>query len=202
MRYMRSSPSGLLPIFRTEAQARILAHLLLHPDTELPIAQLAPTAGVNQSTVHREVDRLIRAGLLRDRRVANTRLVSANQASPYHAPLVQLLGRAYGPAYVVPDELAGIQKIHGIYLAGSWARRFHGELGPAPRDIDVIVVGNPDRRELNRANARIEELLDTSVQITVVSPEDWANPRSGFLTETKTRPLLDVTPAETQREPA
>lgn len=200
MRYMRSTAPGLLPIFRSDAQAKILAWLLLHPGTEMPIAQLVPIAGVTQSNVHREVTRLLAAGLLREHRAGNTRMVSANPDNPYHAALVQLLGRAYGPAQAVPAELAHLENIQRIYLTGSWARRFHGELGPAPNDVDVIVVGTPQRRLLNRANARLEALLDTQVQITVVSPTDWEHPTTGFLTETKSRPLVDVTPTATTDE--
>ena len=87
----------MLPIFRSEAQARILAWLLLGPDREQAIATLA-IAGVAQPNTLREVNRLLDAGLLRERRAGNTRLVAANVDSPYFLPLVQILGRSYGPA--------------------------------------------------------------------------------------------------------
>jgi hypothetical protein len=61
--------------------------------------------------VLREVNRLVEAGLLRERRAGNTRLVAANTTSPYYEPLVQILGRAYGPASAVLDELAGVEGV-------------------------------------------------------------------------------------------
>ena len=43
---MNSPASALLPIFKTEAQARILAWLLLNPERELPISHLGEAAGL------------------------------------------------------------------------------------------------------------------------------------------------------------
>lgn len=192
IRHVYSAAPALMPIFRSDAQARILAWLLLGPDREQPIATLAPVAGVAQPNTLREVNRLVAAGLLRERRAGNTRLVAADTTSPYYEPLVQILGRAYGPAHVVPEELAAVSGIERAVIVGSWARRFHGEPGPPPRDVDVVVVGTPDRRALRRANAHVEERLGVPVQITVVSPDEWTRQGSGFLREVRNRPHLTV----------
>lgn len=181
-----------MPIFRSDAQARILAWLLLSPEREQAIATLVPIAGVAQPNVLREVNRLVEAGLLRERRAGHTRLVAANTVSPYYQPLVQILGRAYGPASAVPDELGGVPGVERAVIVGSWAQRFQGEPGPPPNDVDVVVVGRPSGRALRRANARLEERLGVPVQITVVTSEEWDERRSGFLQEVQDRPHLTV----------
>ncbi|MDX6253524.1 MAG: hypothetical protein QOF10_6884 [Kribbellaceae bacterium] len=181
-----------MPIFRSDAQGRILAWLLLSPEREQPIATLVPVAGVAQPNVLREVNRLVEAGLLRERRAGNTRLVAANTTSPYYEPLVQILGRAYGPASVVPEELGSVGGVERAVIIGSWAQRFQGEPGPPPNDVDVVVVGRPNGRSLRRANAQLEERLGVPVQITVVTPEEWDKPTSRFLQEVQHRPHLTV----------
>jgi predicted nucleotidyltransferase len=183
---------ALMPIFRSEAQARILAWLLLAPEREQPIASLVPIAGVAQPNILREVNRLVEAGLLRERRAGHTRLVAADTSSPYYQPLVQILGRAYGPAQAVPEELTDVPRIERAVIVGSWAQRFQGEPGPPPNDVDVVVVGTPDRRALRRANARLEERLGVPVQITVVTPKEWDAKSSGFLADVQQRPHLTV----------
>lgn len=181
-----------MPIFRSEAQARILAWLLLAPDREQPIATLAPIAGVAQPNALREVNRLVEGGLLLERRAGNTRLVTANTASPYFEPLVQILGRAYGPAHVVPEELSEVPGIEQAVIIGSWARRYHGEPGPPPNDVDVIVVGAPPPRAIRQANARLEEQLGVPVQLTVVTPAEWDEQSSRFLQTVRDSPHLNV----------
>ncbi|HEY3005714.1 MAG TPA: hypothetical protein VGJ44_25435 [Kribbellaceae bacterium] len=165
---------------------------MLDPDREQPISTLGPVAGAPQSNILREVNQLLRGGLLRERRAGNARLVSADTSSPYYEPLVQILGRAYGPAQVVPAELKDVAGIETAVIIGSWARRFLGEPGPPPRDVDVVVVGTPDRRSLRSSNARLEERLGMPVQITVVSSQDWAEHDSGFLQDVWSRPYLTV----------
>ncbi len=61
---MRSAAPALLPIFRSRLQADILAALLLRPDRELSLTDLATRLHAPLSTVHVEVQRLAYAGLL------------------------------------------------------------------------------------------------------------------------------------------
>ena len=192
IRSVSSAAPALLPIFRSDAQARILAWLLLAPEREQPIATLAPIAGVAQPNVLREVNRLVQSGLLRERRAGNTRLVAANSESPYYEPLVQILGRAYGPAHAVPEELADVPGVDRAVIVGSWAQRFHGEPGPPPRDVDVVVVGAPNLRALRSANARLEDRLGVPVQLTVVTAEEWEQQSTGFVQDVRRRANHEV----------
>lgn len=108
----------MLPIFRCEAQARILAWLLPHPDREQPIATLAAVAGTAQPNVLREVNRLVQSGLLHKRRAGRARLVSANTSSSYYPALVDLLDRAYGPARAVPTASRASPAHHPVTTPG------------------------------------------------------------------------------------
>jgi predicted nucleotidyltransferase/DNA-binding transcriptional ArsR family regulator len=196
-----SSAPALLPVFRSEAQARILAALLLDPSREASIADLAGLAGIRPPNALREVNRLIGAGLLKDRRVGRTRLVSADVSSPYHQPLVQILARSFGPVLVIGDELAAVPGIDKALIFGSWAARFLGQAGPPPGDVDVLVIGAPPGRDLRRANARMEDALHIPVQITTVPAHEWAAAESGFLRDVQTKPsiTLDLTESREHR---
>jgi DNA-binding transcriptional ArsR family regulator len=185
-------PAALLPIFRSEAQARILAWLLLDASRELPIAHLSGVAGVAQPNTLREVNRLVEAELLAERRAGNTRLVRANPDSPYFEPLVAILSRSYGPASVVPAVLGDLPGVERVVLIGSWAERFLGTPGPPPRDVDVVVVGQPDRRRLRAANRVLEERLGQPVQLTAVSDQEWKDASTGFAQTAKERPHVVV----------
>ncbi|KSW18567.1 winged helix-turn-helix domain-containing protein [Cellulomonas sp. B6] len=182
----------LLPIFRTPAQGAILATLLLEPGREASIADLARRAGVAAPNALREVNKLINAGVLQDRRVGRSRLVSANKMSPFVEPLTQILSRTHGPVRVTRDALADLPGVELAVIIGSWAARALGHGGHPPRDLDVIVVGDPPTRQLRRINAHLEEALAMPVQITVVPPADWREGRAGFIQAVKERPMLTV----------
>jgi hypothetical protein len=54
------------------------------------------------------------------------------------------------------------------YLDGSWAARFAGETGRRPvGDIDLLVLGNPDRDEVYAAVSAVEPRLGRPVEVTI-----------------------------------
>lgn len=101
---------------------------------------LARSLGIPLNTLHREADRLERAGLVTSRRVGRTRLLSANRYHPAASPLTDLLAVTFGPAQIVAAAFHTVSADQ-IIIFGSWARRFAGQSGPFPHDIDVLVVG-------------------------------------------------------------
>ncbi|WHP16847.1 winged helix-turn-helix domain-containing protein [Cellulomonas sp. ES6] len=202
---MNDSPVGgqrLLPIFRTPAQGAILAALLLEPGREANIAELAHVAGVAPPNALREVNLLVQAGVLRDRRVGRSRLVSADPGSPFVEPLAQILRRTHGPVLAVREAFATVPDVDRVLVVGSWAARALGHPGHAPRDLDLVVVGHPPTRLLRRVNAQLEEALGLPVQITVLKPDEWREARTGFVTSVRERPALTAVDRTEEKESA
>src|SRR5450432_1022599 len=101
---MRSAAPALLPIFRSPLQASILAALLLSPDNEYSLTDLAQRFDTPLSTVHGEVGRLTEAGLLLRSHVGRSTMVKANPRNRLVEPLAELLFLAWGPLQVVAEE--------------------------------------------------------------------------------------------------
>jgi hypothetical protein len=117
--------------------------------------------------VHREVARLVDAGILSERRVGRTRLIRANDESPLVGPVREILTIATGPVVTLAEELARIDRIESAFLYGSFAARMLGDAGPAPHDIDVMVVGKPDVDAVYHACARVEAAVHRPVNPTI-----------------------------------
>ena len=49
---------------------------------------------------------------------------------------------------VVHEDEERLPGIDALYLFGSWAARYSGVEGQAPGDVDVLVVGHPDRDDV------------------------------------------------------
>ena len=130
---MRSDAPALMPIFRSQWQAELLALLFLSPDTELTLTDLAARLGATAGAVHAEVHRLIKAGLLTDRFVRRSRLISANSGaratralSELLLLLLLLLLLRFGPERVVAEEFADVGSVEQVAIYGSWACRRRG----------------------------------------------------------------------------
>jgi DNA-binding transcriptional ArsR family regulator len=186
---MRSDAPRLLPILRSRHQADLLAVLLLHPEQKYTVADLVRRLHIPQATVSKEVQRLADAGILTTEVVGRSRLVQPNIQSRLVPPLTELITFTYGPHVVVADEFAALQNMDLVAIFGSWAARYQGQRGLPPNDIDVLVVGSPDRIAMYDAARRAEERLGWPVNPTICAPEQWAHPTEPFIQEIVSRPF-------------
>lgn len=182
----------LSPLLRAPAQGRLLAELLLHPERESTLTELARRTGDPIGTVLREVDRLSASELVLDRKVGQARLVQANIDHPLAAPLTQIMMTTYGAVPALREALTKVPGVQAAYVFGSWAARASGEPGPFPKDVDVLVVGEPDRLSVFDAAAAAERLIGRPVNPTVVSVERWANGEDGFVQTVRNGPLVPI----------
>jgi len=188
---MQAPAPPLMPLLRSRLQAELLTLVLLTPGREWSLTELAERAGASVSSAQREMARAEDAGVISSRRLGNTRLVSAAD-SPLTGPLTELLLRSFGPRQIVAEELAGLAGIEEAYLFGSWAARYTGQPGRAPADIDVLVIGDPDRDELDEAAQRAGSRLAREVNVTVRPSRWWHQGGDGFHAEVTRRPLVAV----------
>lgn len=189
---MRTPAPALLPLLRSKVQGDLLALLYLHPEREYSLTDVAHLTGASVKAVHQEASRLIAAGLINDRRHGNLRLLRAVSDSLLTRPLTDLLAVTYGPLPVLSDVLSGLPDIEEAYIYGSWAARYHGEPGPIPADIDVLVIGALDPDDLEDAGESAQQRLHRPVNIRRVRPRTWRDPGSKdpFLISVRSRPLV------------
>ena len=181
----------MAPLFRSDGQARLLAELFLSGADELNLNELAQRAGLAYGTVHREVRRLLDAGLLSERRVGQARFVRPDPASPLTRPVRDLLLVSAGPVPLLAAELRAISGVQAAFLYGSFAARMHGEPGNAPNDIDVMVVGPPDPMAVYGACQRVSDQVAREVSPTIMTPDEIAQ-TSGFLTQVRNSPTVPI----------
>ncbi|HXY72658.1 MAG TPA: ArsR family transcriptional regulator [Actinomycetota bacterium] len=182
---MRTKAPPLLPIFRSELQGRLLALLYSDADRGWTMSDLARALSAHVATVQREASRLEEAGILQSERVGRSRVLRPNLKSPYAEDLSSLVTKAFGPAYVLAPLLAEVPGVDEAYLFGSWAARYAGERGPAPGDVDVLVIGGPDLEALDAAAVDAQGRLGREVNVTIRNREEWARGRDGFVRTVK-----------------
>lgn len=187
-------PVSLLPLFRSEAQYRLVGELFTNPGMEATIGELAVAIGASHPAVSREVQRLETAGLLRTREEGRRRLVTAVTTSPVFRPLRDLMAIVYGVPHVVRQEFEGLDVQLEIF--GSWAARWSGEPGPTPNDVDVLVVGDIEPTAAWDAAARASRRLGIEVNVVVRTPEEWQAENTGFAETVKQGPRLSLTTDE------
>lgn len=188
---MRTSAPKLLPLFRSEMQVRLLALLLLQPERSWTLQELSDTLGAPQSSVHRELGRAESAGIIRRDATVRPHRFRAATDEPLHEPLAILLSRSVG----VEEQLRTTLERPGVSAAviyGSWAS---GTRRP-DSDIDVLVVGDADLRELRRLVRPVGKTAGRTIDLTVLTADEFQGllaDRSSFarrVLEAPTTPLV------------
>ncbi len=187
---MKPPAPSLAPILRSDTQGRILARLLADPRMSYNLSELVEWAQSSMPTVQREVGRAERAGIVTTEKIGPTRMVRANSRHPMFTAVSQVVLSTYGPPAVIAREFHDIDGAQAVVLFGSWAALYLGEQGQAPNDIDVLVIGSPDRDTVDDAAERAERAIGLPVQATVRSRSQWNAGHDSFIQEVKNRPLV------------
>lgn len=166
---MPAAAPTLLPIFRSENQARILAEIFFGESASG--SELARRLGIPQPTVTREINRLADAGIVTFDQMGRNKIVRPADA-PYTAALRQMVAYAAGVPHLVRAEYADVDGVDEIFIHGSWAARFRGEPGPPPSDLDLVIVsGTQTRFTLAEHRAAIEQATGLTVDQMILAPD-------------------------------
>ncbi|MGD0559491.1 MAG: hypothetical protein ABSA93_31530 [Streptosporangiaceae bacterium] len=191
---MRTPPPQLLPILRSQVAGELLALLYLHPDAEYSLTDVANALHSSVQAVQHEASRLTKAGLIQDRRHGNLRLIRSGPETLLTRPLTDLLAVTYGPLPVLQELLKATPGVESAYIYGSWAARYHGEPGPIPADIDVLVIGTPSLDDLDEVAEQAQGQLRRPVDIRRIRSATWNSPQptDPFMESVRSRPLVRI----------
>ena len=193
---MRSKPAGLFPVFRSAAQAEILGATLPYPTREQTISDLSHRLVIPLATVSDEVGRLVSAELFTTRKVGRSNLLTPNASNRLLAPLTEIVLNTMGPHRLLRDVFANLAGVGHLLIYGSWAVRYKGEAGPPPNDIDVLVVGTPDRTAVYDAAEEVERRIGLPVNPVIASPTRWADHDDPLMTQIKSSPTVAIDVAD------
>lgn len=163
-------------------RAKVLSATLLQPERWWFLTELADHLEVTASSLQRELESLIQAGLLLHRRDGRRAYFKANADSPIFPELRNLIDKTVGIGPALRDAFKKFGKqieIAAIY--GSVAR---GEEN-ATSDVDLMVVGTLQQIDLVPVLRNLEKRFGRDVNVTLFSPKEFRRRRSSgdhFLT--------------------
>lgn len=148
--------------------------------------------GLSQPLAHRELRRLADAGLIVESKIGRSSLFEADENNPAVPHLRALTAIALGPQTKLAEALREIAGIERALIFGSFAARTAGVPGANPDDIDLLIVGAPDRRAVYDAIDAIDQTVRREVNVTFLSPERWLSDSEELVRRVKANPTLDL----------
>jgi predicted nucleotidyltransferase len=149
---------------------RVLGLLLLHPERQLHVRDIARQTGTSAGTLHKELSRLAAAGLLRREQQGNQVYYSANRDCPIFEELAGILRKTSGLADVLMQALAPVaERVHVALVFGSMAKGT--EQGGS--DIDVMLVGRITFKDAVHLFHPLQPVLGREINAKVYSAAEW-----------------------------
>ncbi len=173
---MRTKAFPLLPIFRSELQAELLALLLLDPERRMTRPELIQHTSASEPTVRRHLNELQAAGVVRSDTIGKTRRYWAATDSPLFEPLRLLVERTVGPEAELRRRLSAVEGVKAAVIYGSWAAE--KKIRP-DSDIDVLVIGDVDFDELTDIAGEIEEFAGREIHLVSYTPDEFEQKLAG-----------------------
>jgi predicted nucleotidyltransferase len=156
----------------TKAGLAILSRTHLAPNQEFYLRELVRATGMAPRTIQRELDRLVAAGILAERRHGNRRYLRAGIGHPLYAPLRDIVMKTAG---IVPLLRSTLGK-DGIELAFVFGSVATGT-ADARSDIDLFVVATIGLREVVRRLSPAQQQFGREISPVVWSPEEFRTRR-------------------------
>ena len=156
-------------------RSKVLSAALLQPERWWFLTELAGHLEVTPSSLQRELESLVRAGLLLRRRDGRRTYFKANADSPVFPELRSLIDKTAGVVPVLRNALKRFgNQIEIAAIYGSVAR---GE-EHAASDVDLMIVGALQQIDLLPVLRNLENRFGREVNVTLFSPQEFRRKQS------------------------
>jgi predicted nucleotidyltransferase len=156
-------------------RAGVLSATLLQPEHWWYLTELARHLDVTPSSLQRELESLVHAGVLLNRRDGRRAYFKANAESPIYPELRELMNKTTGIVPSLRDALKRFgERISLAILYGSVAR---GSERPES-DMDLLIVGKLQQIDLLPILRKLERRFRREVNVTLFSPEEFQQKRA------------------------
>lgn len=182
------SLDALLP----KTRQGILAATLMQPEKAWYVSELAHRMRVPSSSLQRELQKLLKAGILNSYRQGRMVYYQANAESPLFPELRGLLLKTAGLVDVLTNALRPLAaQLRIAFVYGSIASGSER----TDSDIDLMVIGAVSPLDLALPLRRARELLGREINPTVYTAAEFERKRAAkdhFLTNVLDKPRLFV----------
>lgn len=148
---------------RSRVRDRILLEFFRKPQTKGHVRDIARRIGAAPASVGTELSALERLGILRSESVGRSRVYSINETSTFVPEVRALVQKTLGVEALLGEALTDLAGVESAYIFGSYAS---GEERPQS-DIDLLVIGRPDRLALSERLATVERRLSRDVNVVL-----------------------------------
>lgn len=161
---------SLSTLLFSDYRRRVLGLLLLHPELQCHVREIARQTGTTAGTLHKELSRLAQAGILRRTVQGKQVYYGADRDCPIFEELVSILRKTSGLADVLAQALAAVaDRVRVALIFGSIAKGTE----QAGSDVDILLIGDIGFVEVVRLFHPVQSTLGREINPKVYSEAEW-----------------------------
>ena len=185
-------PSLLTDLMFKEYRRRVLSLLLLRPDQAYHVREIARLTGTVPGTLHKELSKLAKAGVLNKSSRGNQVNYQANRDCLIFEELASILRKTSGVADVIRDALTHLKG--GIDVALVFGSVASGK-ATSDSDLDLLIVGKASFSDTVKALYPTQKILGREINPKLYSTREWLIAReenSAFIREILEKPSIEI----------
>ena len=155
-------------LFSSNTRVKLITHFMTHPKERFYLRQLERLLGESLTPLRRELDKLEKNGLLFSKAEGNIKYYSVNEAFPIYSELKNIVFKTQGVAEFLRKNLKKIGTVKFAFIYGSTAESTER----INSDIDLMVIGDVDIKELNSAVSKAENVLLREITYRVFTEKE------------------------------
>lgn len=156
-------------IITSRTRIKLLIRFFLNPNSRSYLRELANEFGESTNSVRLELNRLSKAGLLSSREEGRSRFYQANTEHPLFMEIQSIVKKTLGLDQLIEKVIKQLGKLKLAFLVGDYAMGIDSGL------IDIVLVGEVDKRSLENLVSKVEKLIKRKVRTLVLSQEKFVD---------------------------
>lgn len=150
-------------LISSELRRKLLTHYFSHPEGKYFVREIAALLNLDPGNLSKELRFFKKEGLFDVEERGKLKFYSLNPKCPLFHELKQIIFKTTGAEGGLREIVNQFPEIELAFIYGSYAKG--KEQGSS--DIDLVVVGTPDRRRLTAEARKLEERLGREINFNL-----------------------------------
>lgn len=185
----------MLPYLLTsKLRRRLLSHYFTHADERYYIREVAALLNLDPGNLSKEFRKLAKEGLFQEERKGKIKFYRLNPRYPLYNEIRQIIFKTEGVEGSLRKLVNEFPEVQLAFIYGSYAEGKE----KASSDIDLVIVGTPDRKRLTSKIRNLEDQLQREINFNLYPEPEFrkkSREKGGFLAQVlagKKIPLRDI----------
>ena len=165
---LRGEQNVLTKLF-SSTRAELLGLFFNNPDDKFYLREIARHIGKDAAGIKRELDNLVKIGLLAKEKRGVQKYYFANKSSPIFSEMKGLIFKTTGIQGAMKASLSRLKGVKTAFIYGSYAKGSEKE----DSNINLMVIGQANITELNDMVMGLEEKLKREIDYLVFDEQEY-----------------------------